>query len=105
MRLWFVTPQPDIGSSRRPAPAAPAPDPAAAAAEAVEAENSKEEMYGMTRLLEALNQNPDGTAKELIENVIHSIEDFVKDASQFDDTTMLALRYLGPVTMSPEQKD
>ena len=72
---------------------------------AVEAENSKEEMYGMNRLLEALNQNPDGTAKELIENVIHSIEDFVKDASQFDDTTMLALRYLGPVTMSPEQKD
>jgi serine phosphatase RsbU (regulator of sigma subunit) len=60
-----------------------------------EATNAKEEFYGTGRLLDALNVNPDATAKELLENVKVSMAAFVQDAAQFDDTTMLSLRYHG----------
>ncbi len=60
-----------------------------------EAKNAQDEMFGNERMVEALNRNPDGTAQELVENVRQAIAEFVKDAQQFDDTTMLALRYQG----------
>ena len=63
----------------------------------LEANNAEEEQFGTERLVEALNRNPDGSAKELIDNVSQAIAEFVKDAPQFDDTTMLAVCYRGPV--------
>ena len=60
-----------------------------------EATNAENELYGTDRMLEALNRNPDATAKEQLETVRKSIDDFVGEAPQFDDITMLGLNYFG----------
>ena len=52
-------------------------------------------MFGEKRLIEALNQNPDAEPEELVGNVRKAVDDFVKDASQFDDLTMLCFKYYG----------
>ena len=61
-----------------------------------EATNKAQEQFGETRLLESLNKAPNASAKELIHNMTKDIAAFVQEAPQFDDTTMLALRYNGP---------
>lgn len=60
-----------------------------------EATNLDCELYGTDRLLAALNNSPDADAKTLLENIKADIEDYVDDADQFDDITMLEFRYLG----------
>ncbi len=60
-----------------------------------EATNAHDELYGTDRMLEALNRNPDATAEELLKTVRESIDEFVGDAPQFDDITMLGLNYFG----------
>lgn len=60
-----------------------------------EATNKLDEQFGVERLEESLNKNPNASAKELIDNMKNDIKDFVLDAPQFDDTTMLAIRYNG----------
>ncbi|MBR4718632.1 MAG: PP2C family protein-serine/threonine phosphatase [Lachnospiraceae bacterium] len=52
-------------------------------------------LYGEERLLAALNIEPDASPADCIMNVKKDIDDFVGDAEQFDDITMLALRYNG----------
>lgn len=58
-----------------------------------EATNSNEQMFGINRLLNALNENPDAPLKKLLENVRNAVDGFVKEAEQFDDLTMLCLEY------------
>ncbi len=60
-----------------------------------EATNKDLEMFGEERLIKALSINPNASPEECIHNVQKSIDDFIKDAEQFDDITMLALRYNG----------
>ena len=60
-----------------------------------EASDAEGRMYGMDRLLDALNQAPDGSAQEIINNVRSSVDSFVKEAEQFDDLTMLCFEYNG----------
>lgn len=57
-----------------------------------EAINKAEEMYGTERMLAALDNNSDGTLKELLCGVRKDIDEFAGDAPQFDDITMLAFR-------------
>ena len=52
-----------------------------------------EEMFGLQRMLEALNLNAEASPKELLTQVHSSLEDFVKDAERFDDLTMLCIDY------------
>lgn len=61
-----------------------------------EATNANSEQFGEERLEKALNKVVDGSVKEIIETMTNDIADFVQDAPQFDDTTMLVLRYVGP---------
>ena len=61
-----------------------------------EATNSSNELFGAERLTEALNTDPDAMPKEVLDNVMNSIEKFVAGAEQFDDITMLCLKYFGP---------
>ena len=61
-----------------------------------EATNSDEVLFGEERLVEALNADPDARPEELLANVRKAIDDFVGDAPQFDDITMLSLRYEVP---------
>ena len=63
-----------------------------------EANNAQQQLFGTGRLTEALNANPAASCVELVENVNSAVDAFGQDAPQFDDTTMLAMRYYGPGT-------
>lgn len=60
-----------------------------------EATDKSKELFENSRMLEALNKEPEADAKTLLKNVKDSIDEFVADAPQFDDITMLAFRYCG----------
>ena len=61
-----------------------------------EANNEKEEMFGTDRMVETLNIKPDADPKEIIERMTSSILDFTGETEQFDDTTMLYIKWKGP---------
>ena len=61
-----------------------------------EATNSNDELFGLNRMVDALNLNPDVPIAQLVDNVRSSISAFSNGADQADDITMLALRYFGP---------
>ncbi|MBR6472473.1 MAG: SpoIIE family protein phosphatase [Firmicutes bacterium] len=60
-----------------------------------EATDSHKNMFGMDRMLKALDSEMDASPKRVIENVQKAVDEFVKDAEQFDDMTMLCLEYFG----------
>ncbi len=60
-----------------------------------EATDVHNELYGGERLIKALNKDPDAAPKEMLANVKNSVDEFVGDAPQFDDITMLGLKYFG----------
>ena len=60
-----------------------------------EATDENKELYGVDRLLDALNAKEATVAEEMLKNVRKAVDDFVKDAEQFDDLTMLGLIYKG----------
>ncbi len=60
---------------------------------APEATNKAAELYGTDRLLEVLNKNKEKPMSELLPAVRADIDDFVGDAEQFDDITMLGFKY------------
>lgn len=60
-----------------------------------EATNSDEKMFKIERMLDALNSNDTSSSQELLDKVKSSVGDFVKDAEQFDDLTMLGFKYYG----------
>ena len=60
-----------------------------------EANNEENEMFGMDRILQALNANPDRSPRELLETVQNAVDGFVRGAKQFDDLTMLCVEYKG----------
>lgn len=60
-----------------------------------EAINTETEMFGRDRMLDALNEDPGRTPKELDDAVRNSIAQFVGDEDRFDDTTTLCIRYYG----------
>ena len=49
-------------------------------------------MYGTQRLVDQLNKMKGASPKELLEGVHKSVDEFVGDAPQFDDLTMLCIR-------------
>ncbi len=62
-----------------------------------EANDPEKKMFGLDRLDAVLNEDPSGSCRKIVESVWNALEVFSQDAPQFDDVTMLALRYLGPV--------
>ncbi|ADL32994.1 HAMP/SpoIIE domain-containing protein [Butyrivibrio proteoclasticus B316] len=58
-----------------------------------EATDANNELFGNDRLIEALNNAPDENMGSLCEGVKKSIDDFVGEAPQFDDITMLGIRF------------
>lgn len=59
-----------------------------------EATDANNELYGTDRMIAALNNNTDKMCKELCESVIEDVNQFVGEAPQFDDITMLAFKLL-----------
>lgn len=60
-----------------------------------EATDSENQLFGTDRMLEALNEFPENSVSELLANVKEHIDGFVGNAPQFDDITMLCLKYFG----------
>lgn len=59
-----------------------------------EATNAENELFGTDRMIAALNKDPQASPKELLENMQQSVSNFVGDAPQFDDLTMLGIKLL-----------
>ena len=60
-----------------------------------EATNADDVLYGTDRMLEALNKEDVTDPKVILNNVKKSVDEFVGDAPQFDDLTMLGFHYNG----------
>lgn len=60
-----------------------------------ESSNKAGEMFGGERLVNTLNQNANKKPQELIQRMNKEIDRFVDGAPQFDDITMLCLKYNG----------
>lgn len=69
-----------------------------------EATDAHEELYGTDRMLKALNQMGDVGPEALLPGVKADIDAFVGQAPQFDDITMLGLRFIGPTTGEENQR-
>ncbi|MBQ4227555.1 MAG: SpoIIE family protein phosphatase [Clostridia bacterium] len=62
-----------------------------------EATNAGEQLFGAERMVEALNAVQHGEPKQILSGVKSAVDRFVGTAPQFDDLTMLCLRYNGPM--------
>ncbi|MBO4418852.1 MAG: SpoIIE family protein phosphatase [Oscillospiraceae bacterium] len=60
-----------------------------------EATDANGGFFGVGRMLDALNEIPDAGPVQLLRQVRRRVDDFVGDAEQFDDLTMLCLEYHG----------
>ena len=60
-----------------------------------EATNKDDVLFGTDRMIDALNIEPDASPEKILANVRSSIDEFVQDAEQFDDLTMLCIQYNG----------
>lgn len=60
-----------------------------------EAKNVDNEMFKLDASIDALNEDANANVEELITNVKAKVMDFMKDAEQFDDLTMLSFEYNG----------
>ena len=60
-----------------------------------EATNADKELFGTERLVNALNEQPQSAPFDILKNVRRAVDDFVQEAEQFDDLTMLCLEYKG----------
>lgn len=70
-----------------------------------EATNANNQLFGTDRTVEALNSISAGVAqKDVLSGVRAAVDAFVKEAPQFDDLTMLGLRYNGPKESGTEEE-
>ena len=67
-----------------------------------EAMNARNELFGLDRMVEALNAEPDVGPQDILKNVKKAVSRFAEDAEQFDDLTMLCFEYIGA---SPEKAE
>jgi sigma-B regulation protein RsbU (phosphoserine phosphatase) len=72
---------------------------------ATEATNESDEFFGEERLLAALNDYPDAEPEDVLVYVKNCIDEFVGEAPQFDDITMLAFKYNGSKLSLDEVRD
>ncbi len=66
--------------------------------EATSAENL---LFGTERMTEALRRGENGSPEQIMETVADAVDRFVGSAPQFDDLTMLCVRYNGPAAPAP----
>lgn len=59
----------------------------------IEALNTDEEMYGTDRLKEVVSEIPDSfTATEVIQSLVEDVQNFVGEAEQYDDMTIVVIK-------------
>ena len=52
-------------------------------------------MFGLSRMIRALKAESGNPPERILANMQKAVNDFVKDAAQSDDLTMLCLEYKG----------
>ena len=62
---------------------------------AAEATNAQNELFRTDRMVDVLNERPSDSPEKLIHTMKERIDEFVGDAPQFDDLTMLCIKYKG----------
>ena len=62
----------------------------------LEATDKNFKLFGADRMMGALNSDPDAAPDTILENVQKAVDQFVGEAEQFDDITMMCLTYTGP---------
>ena len=70
-----------------------------------EATNAKDELFGDERLLAAMNDTDSSDPEELLAHLHRALDAFVQNAPQFDDITMLAVRYNGSASKKGAEAD
>lgn len=60
----------------------------------IEAINSKDELFGIDRLLSELKNTQDFTPKQIVEHIKNSISEFSDVNEQYDDITMFCFKFL-----------
>ncbi len=71
-----------------------------------EAQKTDSRMFGLDRMVSALNRDPDAPLEQLLGNVRDAVDEFTQGAKQFDDLTMLCLEYRGkPVRSEAEDAE
>lgn len=60
-----------------------------------EATNAQKELFGLERTVEVLNEDPERQPEDVLKAVTNRVSEFVGKAPQFDDLTMLCIRYNG----------
>jgi sigma-B regulation protein RsbU (phosphoserine phosphatase) len=60
-----------------------------------EATDAEYHMFGTKRMLEILNVDPNTAPEQILKNISTAVDEFVQDAEQFDDLTMLCIEYRG----------
>ena len=60
-----------------------------------EAADRAKQMFGLDRMISALNEDPDASPKALLHTVHRRVDEFSDGAEQFDDLTMLCREYRG----------
>ena len=60
-----------------------------------EATNADNKMFGVDRMISAINEKKDGSPEDMLKIVRQRVDEFVDGAPQFDDLTMLCLEYKG----------
>lgn len=59
----------------------------------IEALNTEDEMYGTERFKEFVSQMPDNfSAEDIIQHIVNDVHQFVGDAEQYDDLTIVVIR-------------
>ena len=61
-----------------------------------ESTDRENRLFGNDRMLDALNRHEESDPRTILDDVSAGISEFIGDAEQFDDTTMLCFRYKGP---------
>ena len=71
-----------------------------------EATDANNQLFGTDRTVEALNAIPEGASqKEILACVRAAVDAFVKEAPQFDDLTMVGLKYNGSQNDAAAEED
>ena len=70
-----------------------------------EANNALNDMFGTERMIATLNEDPDAAPEKLIRRIHGAVDAFAGGADQFDDITMLCLKYYSSRETKEEQAE
>ncbi|WP_022669803.1 SpoIIE family protein phosphatase [Hippea alviniae] len=70
-----------------------------------EAINKNSEQFGKDRLIKALSENCSKDTQGMVKDILNRINEFAQGVNQYDDITMLALKYIGLVDKPSPSKE